>query len=112
MQQGAIPVGDYPAVLGHEGAGIVRRVGSSVKDKTLAEGDMVFLSFTTCDSCHSCKEGRLGFCRQFMPLNFAGVRGISAADSPISTKMESPFESSSLDSRRWESWQLYQRLLL
>lgn len=64
----------------------MRRVGSGVKDKTLAEGDQVFLSFTTCERCHSCQEGRLGFCRQFMPLNFAGVRGISAADSPISTK--------------------------
>ncbi|KAJ6135375.1 Polyketide synthase enoylreductase [Penicillium capsulatum] len=90
VQQGAIPIGEYPAVLGPEGAGMVRRVGSSVKDKNLAEGDQVFLSFTTCDSCHSCEEGHLGFCRQFMPLNFAGVRGISAADSPISTKDGKP----------------------
>ncbi|KAG2019072.1 hypothetical protein GB937_005363 [Aspergillus fischeri] len=35
VQQGDIPVGDYPAVLGHEGAGIVRRVGSGVKNKSL-----------------------------------------------------------------------------
>lgn len=68
----------------------MRRVGSNVKDKTLAEGDQVFLSFTTCESCHSCKEGRLGFCRQFTSLNFAGVRGVSAADSPISTKDGKP----------------------
>lgn len=55
-----------------------------MKDKSLKEGDQVFLSFTTCNSCFSCKEGNLGLCRQFMPLNFAGVRGMAAAESPIS----------------------------
>jgi Zn-dependent alcohol dehydrogenase len=78
-------VGDYPAVLGHEGAGIVRRVGSGVKDKSLSEGDQVFLSFTTCYNCAPCQEGRHGFCSRFTEINFGGVRGISAADSPISS---------------------------
>ncbi|KAJ5125432.1 Polyketide synthase enoylreductase [Penicillium atrosanguineum] len=90
VQQGALPVGDYPAVLGHEGAGIVRRVGKAVKDKTLKDGDQVFLSFTTCDSCNPCKDGRKGFCRDFTNINLAGVRGISAADSPISTPAGQP----------------------
>ncbi|KAJ5168094.1 Polyketide synthase enoylreductase [Penicillium canariense] len=85
VQHGAVPVGDYPAVLGHEGAGIVRRVGSGVKDKTLSEGDQVFLSFTTCRKCRQCQEGRHGFCRNFTEINFGGVRGISAADSPITS---------------------------
>ncbi|GLI76564.1 hypothetical protein PoHVEF18_004837 [Penicillium ochrochloron] len=85
VQNGAIPVGDYPAVLGHEGAGIVRRVGSGVKDKSLSEGDRVFLSFTTCHNCTPCQEGRHGFCNRFTEINFGGVRGISAADSPISS---------------------------
>lgn len=85
VQNGAIPVGDYPAVLGHEGAGIVRRVGARVKDKSLSEGDRVFLSFTTCQSCTPCKEGRHGFCSRFTEINFGGVRGMSAADSPISS---------------------------
>lgn len=90
MQQGGMPVGDYPAVLGHEGAGIVRRVGKAVKDKTLKDGDQVFLSFTTCDKCNPCRDGRKGFCRDFTEINFAGVRGISAADSPISTPAGKP----------------------
>lgn len=90
MQDGAIPVGDYPAVLGHEGAGIVRRIGKSVKGNSLKEGDLVFLSFTTCDNCRPCQEGRKGFCRNFTALNFAGVRGISAADSPISSPEGQP----------------------
>lgn len=81
-----IPVGDYPAVLGHEGAGIVRRVGSGVKDKSLQEGDLVFLSFSSCqtESCAPCSEGRNGFCNKMTPINFAGARGLSAAESPIS----------------------------
>ncbi|KAJ6088710.1 Polyketide synthase enoylreductase [Penicillium sp. IBT 16267x] len=90
VQKGAIPVGNYPAVLGHEGAGIVRRVGSAVKDKTLGEGDQVFLSFTTCNKCTQCDEGRHGFCRQFTNINFAGARGMSAADSPISSTSGQP----------------------
>lgn len=86
VQQGAIPIGDYPAVLGHEGAGIVRRVGSGVKDKSLQEGDLVFLSFSSCheESCRPCSKGRNGFCGQVTPINFAGARGLSAAESPIS----------------------------
>lgn len=71
-------------MLGHEGAGVVRRVGSAVKDKTLKEGDLVFLSFTTCNSCSHCQDGRKGFCRAFTEINFGGVRGMSAAASPIS----------------------------
>jgi Zn-dependent alcohol dehydrogenase len=86
VQQGAIPVGDYPAVLGHEGAGIVRRVGSGVENTSLREGDLVFLSFSSChrDICNPCREGRNGFCRDMTVINFAGARGVSAADSPIS----------------------------
>ncbi|CAG8194313.1 unnamed protein product [Penicillium nalgiovense] len=86
VQQGAIPVGDYPAVLGHEGAGIVRRVGSNVKDKSLQEGDLVFLSFSSCheESCSPCSKGRNGFCDQMTSINFAGARGLTAAESPIS----------------------------
>ncbi|KAJ5770000.1 uncharacterized protein N7511_002051 [Penicillium nucicola] len=85
VQQGTIPVGDFPAVLGHEGAGVVRRVGSQVKDKSLREGDLVFLSFTSChgETCNPCNDGRNGFCDQMTILNFAGVRGPNAADSPI-----------------------------
>ncbi|KAJ5230857.1 hypothetical protein N7489_011565 [Penicillium chrysogenum] len=92
VQQGAIPVGDYPAVLGHEGAGIVRRIGSAVKDKSLQEGDLVFLSFSSCheESCSPCSKGRNGFCDQMTSINFAGARGLTAAESPISFPGGSP----------------------
>ncbi|CAI7616592.1 hypothetical protein N7533_009250 [Penicillium manginii] len=90
VQQGAIPVGDYPAVLGHEGAGVVRRIGSAVKDKTLSEGDLVLLSFTSCNSCSACDEDRNGFCPNMTALNFGGARGMSAADSPIKSTSGQP----------------------
>ncbi|KAL3440184.1 hypothetical protein BJX65DRAFT_315037 [Aspergillus insuetus] len=86
VQQGAISVGEYPALLGHEGTGVVRRIGSDVQDKSLREGDLVFLSFSSChrDTCNPCSEGRNGFCRDMTVINFAGARGLSAANSPIS----------------------------
>lgn len=81
-----MPVGAFPAVLGHEGAGIVRRIGSSVQDKSLREGDMIFLSFSSChrDTCTLCQEGRCGYCPQMTAINFGGARGMAATDSPIS----------------------------
>ncbi|KAJ5814789.1 Polyketide synthase enoylreductase [Penicillium riverlandense] len=86
VQHGAIPVGAYPAVLGHEGAGIVRRIGRNVKNKSLREGDMVFLSFSSCQeaNCSPCQEGRCGFCPRITDINFGGARGMDPAESPIS----------------------------
>lgn len=64
----------------------MRRIGNDVKDKSLREGDLVFLSFASChgETCHPCNNGRHGFCGQMTELNFGGARGLSAADSPIS----------------------------
>ncbi|KAJ5082806.1 Polyketide synthase enoylreductase [Penicillium argentinense] len=84
VQQGAMPVGDFPAVL-------VRRIGGAVKDKTLQEGDLVFLSFTSCNSCCACHEERNGFCRNMTAISFGGARGISAVDSPIKSPTGQPF---------------------
>ncbi|KMU72951.1 S-(hydroxymethyl)glutathione dehydrogenase [Coccidioides immitis RMSCC 3703] len=58
VQNGGMPIGSYPAVLGHEGVGIVRQVGSQAQDKSLKEGDTVLLGFRTCRKCPSCLEGR------------------------------------------------------
>ncbi|KAF2139231.1 uncharacterized protein K452DRAFT_73837 [Aplosporella prunicola CBS 121167] len=60
----------YPRVLGHEGAGYVRQVGSAV---TAAQpGDPVFLSFSYCGSCHVCKTGPPSHCKNNFALNFIG----------------------------------------
>ena len=46
-----------PAVLGHEGAGVVEKVGQVAK---VAEGDAVVLSFASCGVCANCQSGRYG----------------------------------------------------
>lgn len=85
MQQGGMPIGGYPAVLGHEGLGIVRRVGPNVSDQSLKQGDTVLLSFHTCRQCRGCLEERYGSCSQMTETNFinTGRKG-PGAPSPIS----------------------------
>lgn len=61
-----------PWVLGHEGAGIVERVGGAVPD--LEIGDHVVLSFTSCGECHSCLQGRPAYCDKWFDLNISGRR--------------------------------------
>src|SRR6266511_4529685 len=61
-----------PAVLGHEGAGVVEEVGAEVTD--LAPGDHVVLTFDTCGDCRSCNAGHPAYCELFAPLNYFGTR--------------------------------------
>ncbi|CAK7231252.1 hypothetical protein SBRCBS47491_007868 [Sporothrix bragantina] len=74
LQQGLLPLVEFPAVFGHEGAGIVRAVGSAVKDKSLSPGDAVLLSFTTCGDCKACKDGQLACCHRHPQVNHGAVR--------------------------------------
>lgn len=59
-----------PAVLGHEGAGIVEAVGPNVK--TIAPGDHVVLTYGSCGHCDLCVEGHGCYCQHFFGLNFGG----------------------------------------
>lgn len=61
-----------PAVLGHEGAGVVEAVGSLVT--SVAVGDSVVLSADSCGVCGQCLVGRPAYCRDFYNRNFAGTR--------------------------------------
>jgi aryl-alcohol dehydrogenase len=61
-----------PVVLGHEGAGIVEQVGSSVT--TVAVGDRVALSFGSCGTCRKCRTGHPALCDRFKAYNFGGSR--------------------------------------
>lgn len=61
-----------PAVLGHEGAGVVEKVGRGVT--TVKAGDKVVLSFNYCGHCASCLTGAQAYCPSLFPLNFAGRR--------------------------------------
>ncbi len=58
---GADPSGYSPTVLGHEGAGVVERVGEGVKD--VAPGDHVVTLFSPqCRECEHCRDDRTNLC--------------------------------------------------
>jgi aryl-alcohol dehydrogenase len=61
-----------PAVLGHEGAGIVEKVGAAVTK--LAPGDHVVLSYASCGVCANCQKGLYGYCPDLYGRNFSGGR--------------------------------------
>ncbi len=61
-----------PLVLGHEGSGVVERVGANVK--TLQPGDHVVLSYANCGQCSNCLSGAPGYCESFYDQNFGGRR--------------------------------------
>ena len=72
----ALRVGDanypLPAVLGHEGAGIIEEVGSAVKDFNV--GDQVIMAYNYCGTCPSCRTGHPSSCNQWPALNMSGGR--------------------------------------
>ncbi|MFM6829650.1 MAG: NAD(P)-dependent alcohol dehydrogenase [Novosphingobium sp.] len=61
-----------PAVLGHEGAGVIEALGEDVSG--LAVGDRVILGFSSCGECPRCAENLPSYCAEFVPLNYAGMR--------------------------------------
>jgi aryl-alcohol dehydrogenase len=61
-----------PIVLGHEGAGVVEKVGVSVNK--VRSGDHVVLSFMSCGRCRMCEQGRPANCVNFNAHNFSGGR--------------------------------------
>lgn len=60
----------FPAVLGHEGSGIVEKVGSGVT--TVKAGDHVVLSYSYCGECSQCLTGHQNLCERTVELNFGG----------------------------------------
>ena len=78
----------YPVVLGHEGSGIVEKVGSAVKN--VKPGAHVVLSFASCGQCENCLNGHPSACLEFNPLNFGGImsdgtKRISQNNQEVST---------------------------
>ncbi|MFJ8026803.1 NAD(P)-dependent alcohol dehydrogenase [Streptomyces sp. NPDC096311] len=65
-QAGKIPF-RLPGILGHEGAGIVERIGSAVTK--VEPGDKVLLSFTSCGHCTGCRNGHPALCDTWVPSN-------------------------------------------
>lgn len=71
-------------MLGHEGAGIVRQIGSGVDAASLKPGDAVMLSFRTCQNCEACRSGRCGACPRMTEINFMRSRRDPSAKPPFS----------------------------
>ncbi|EED16210.1 alcohol dehydrogenase, putative [Talaromyces stipitatus ATCC 10500] len=84
-QQGLIPLAGFPVILGHEGAGIVRRLGGCLKDQSLKVGDHVLLSFSSCMNCSYCAQGQNGLCPQMHAINFTGTR-LADGSNPASLR--------------------------
>jgi aryl-alcohol dehydrogenase len=61
-----------PAVLGHEGSGVVEKIGSAVRK--VSAGDHVALSFGSCGACVRCAQGQPAYCINFFAANFSGGR--------------------------------------
>jgi aryl-alcohol dehydrogenase len=58
----------FPCVLGHEGAGIVERVGSQVT--RVQRGDHVIVCYTCCGDCKYCHEKQSSYCDLWFQYNF------------------------------------------
>jgi S-(hydroxymethyl)glutathione dehydrogenase/alcohol dehydrogenase len=69
---GEDPEGIFPAVLGHEGAGVVVQVGSGVS--SLAPGDHVIPLYTAeCRECKFCKSGKTNLCQKVRATQGKGL---------------------------------------
>ena len=68
---GADPSGYAPTVLGHEGAGVVERVGEDVT--SVAPGDHVITLFAPeCGQCFHCRSGRTNRCTAIRDMQGQG----------------------------------------
>lgn len=61
---------EFPIVLGHEGAGIVEKVGPGVKDFKV--GDHVAMTTLYCGECGECFNGREWWCEKNSHYLFSG----------------------------------------
>jgi aryl-alcohol dehydrogenase len=67
-----LPIPPPPSVFGHEGAGIVEKVGARVTK--VKPGDHVILGWDYCGACKACKVGKYLYCLDFFLHNFHGAR--------------------------------------
>jgi S-(hydroxymethyl)glutathione dehydrogenase/alcohol dehydrogenase len=66
------PEGVFPAILGHEGAGIVEAIGEGVT--SVAVGDPVIPLYTPeCGECKFCKSGKTNLCQQIRETQGKGL---------------------------------------
>ena len=71
-RSGADPEGIFPAILGHEGAGVVVDIGSGVT--SLKKGDHVIPLYTPeCRQCEYCLSGKTNLCQAIRTTQGQGV---------------------------------------
>ncbi len=103
-RDGFFPV-QWPAVYGHEGAGIVERAGSAVTH--VQPGDHVIMANPSCGECASCREGYETYCVNSLKLKQSGIRAdgtvaLSRNGSPVQASFfqQSSFSTYSLATAR------------
>jgi len=70
--EGAVPLA-RPMILGHEGAGVVEAVGSSVQGVKV--GDHVALTgIISCGTCATCQNGHRNLCEWGLPTIMSGLQ--------------------------------------
>ena len=71
VRDGVYPT-PLPAVLGHEGAGVVEAIGDSVS--SVRPGDHVVLAAAYCGHCKRCRNGQMAYCENLFAADFGGRR--------------------------------------
>lgn len=70
VQNGSVPMPPPPCVLGHEGTGVIEKVGSSVS--RVKEGETVIAGFVpTCGKCFWCRNQQTHLCETWIPSNMS-----------------------------------------
>lgn len=70
-RHGDLPM-PFPAVLGHEGAGVVEMVGPGVT--SVAVGDHVVIGWPFCGTCSHCRDGQPRYCNRIGEALCSGGR--------------------------------------
>lgn len=83
-RDGYFPI-QYPAVYGHEGAGVVERTGPGVEK--VKPGDCVIMVFPSCGTCVYCANGKPAYCLAASRLKHFGTR---ADGSTVMTRNGAP----------------------
>jgi aryl-alcohol dehydrogenase len=96
----------YPAVYGHEGAGVVHAVGGAVR--SLVPGDHVVMSYPWCGSCANCRDQQTNHCLNGRGLKMGGTRAdkttlLSKDGAPVYSAFfqQSSFGTFALTQERW-----------
>ncbi len=84
-RDGYFPV-PWPAVYGHEGTGVVERVGAAVK--AVVPGDHVIMANPSCGQCTNCREGYEAYCVRSREIKLCGLRldgsvALRRGDTPV-----------------------------